>query len=43
MNRTLAAASNVAMDARDTGSVLGIPIDRKSLAEVTAEALQAID
>ena len=43
MNRTLAAASNVAMSAREAGIVLGIPIDRKSLAEVTAEALQAID
>ena len=34
MNRTQAAASNVAMDARDTGIVLGIPIERKSLTEV---------
>lgn len=31
------------MGARDTGILLGIPIDRKSLAEVTEEALQAID
>ena len=43
MNRTLAAASNVAMSAREAGIVLGIPIDRKSLAEVTEESLQAID
>lgn len=31
------------MSARDAGILLGIPIDRKSLAEVTEEALQAIN
>lgn len=31
------------MGARDAGILLGIPIDRKPLAEVTAEALQAIN
>ena len=31
------------MGARDAGILLGIPIDRKSLAEVTEEALQAIN
>ncbi len=31
------------MDARDAGIFLDIPIDRKSLAEVTEEALEAIN
>ena len=31
------------MDARDAGVILDIPIDRKSLAEVTGEALEAIN
>ena len=43
MNRTLCAGKGVTMGARDAGLLLGIPIDRKSLAEVTAEAFQAID
>src|SRR5438309_394558 len=43
MNRTLYAGNGVTMGARDAGILLGIPIDRMSLAEVTAEALQAID
>ena len=43
MNRTLCAEKNVPMDARDVGIFLGIPIDRKNLAEVTEEALEAIN
>jgi N-acetylglucosaminyldiphosphoundecaprenol N-acetyl-beta-D-mannosaminyltransferase len=43
MNRTLCAEKNVPMDARDAGIFLGIPIDRKNLAEVTEEALEAIN
>jgi N-acetylglucosaminyldiphosphoundecaprenol N-acetyl-beta-D-mannosaminyltransferase len=43
MNRTLYAGKDVTMGARDAGILLGIPIDRKSLAEVTEEALQAIN
>ena len=31
------------MDARDAGVILDIPIDRKSLAEITEEALEAIN
>jgi N-acetylglucosaminyldiphosphoundecaprenol N-acetyl-beta-D-mannosaminyltransferase len=43
MNRTLCAEKNVPMDARDAGIFLGIPIDRKNLAKVTEEALEAIN
>ena len=43
MNRTLCAGKDGTMDARDASILLGIPIDRKSLAEVTEEALEAIN
>ena len=43
MNRILCAGNEVSVGARDACILLGIPIDRKHLAEVTEEALQAID
>ena len=43
MNRMLYAGKDVTMSARDAGILLGIPIDRKTLAEVTEEAFEAIN
>jgi len=43
MNRMLCAGKDVTIDPRDAGILLGIPINRKTLAEVTEEALEAIN
>jgi N-acetylglucosaminyldiphosphoundecaprenol N-acetyl-beta-D-mannosaminyltransferase len=43
MNRILHARKDAAWGAHDTGTFLDIHIDRMSLAEVTEDALQAID